>query len=457
MGKVYQSVRGIMHGTLNRKNTDMPVSVQTNGNGGLDDAMETLEKVVVNGLASLKASVTDNQAAAASKVQQAEQVSEDLRAMVAGLQAQLREAEETVQRKEAASQKMEESLGAEIRDLQSAVKQKEQALESRDFEVNDLRSKSDVLTKQVSHFSLVVEQAKGALASEVHRAEQVIEGLRTKITALEAKLREAQETVQKKDVASQKMEESLDAEIRDLQSAVKAKEEALESRDFEVNDLKSKADVLTNQVSHLESAVEQAKGAAASEVYRAEQVIDGLKAEIAMLQDRVRQKEQIVGAAGSIIKDVDRKQDKPIVELNAGLETSNGTKEMHSFLDRAEAAPGFQAKDFATAVSGEQVKTGEEKPAASRFQAAAVTPIVTDAVRETVSQDVFDRMIAEFSERANVIRSIASLIMRHHVRALGESMEEFPQTRLPELLKSLSEEISDDKVKASFLKRFDKA
>jgi hypothetical protein len=36
-------------------------------------------------------------------------------------------------------------------------------------------------------------------------------------------------------------------------------------------------------------------------------------------------------------------------------------------------------------------------------------------------------------------------------------MEEFPQTRLPELLKSLSEEISDDKVKASFLKRFGKA
>ena len=358
MGKVIQSVRGIMHGTLNRKNTDLTVPVQTNENASLDDAMEALEKVVVNGLARLKATVTDGQAAAASKVQQAEQVIEDLRAMVAGLQAQLREAEETIQRKEAASQKMEESLGAEIRDLQSAVKQKE---------------------------------------------------------------------------------------------------EALESRDSEINDLKSKANVLTTQVSHLELAVEQAKGAAASEVYRAEQVIDGLKAEIAILQAQVRQKEQIVGAAGLSIKGVDRKQDKPVVELNAGLDTSNGMKEMRYFLDKAEAAPGFQAKDFGTAVSGEQARTGEEKPAASRFQAAAVTPIVTDAAPETVSQDVFDRMIAEFSERTNVIRSIASLIMRHHVRALGLSMEEFPQTRLPELLKSLSEEISDDKVKASFLKQFGKA
>jgi predicted nucleic acid-binding Zn-ribbon protein len=352
---------------------------------------------------------------------------------------------------------MEESLGAEIRDLQSAVKQKEEALESRNFEVNDLKSKADVLTKQVSHLALVVEQAKGALASEVHRAEQVIEGFRAKITGLEAKLREAQENVQKKDVASQKMEETLGSEIRDLQSAVKQKEEALESRDSEINDLKSKANVLTTQVSHLELAVEQAKGAAASEVHRAEQVIDNLKAEIAILQAQVRQKEQIVGEAGLSIKGVDRKQDKPVVELNAGLDTSNGMKEMRSFLGKAEAAPGFQAKDFGTAVSGEQARTGEEKPAASRFQAAAVTPIVTDAAPETVSQDVFDRMIAEFSERTNVIRSIASLIMRHHVRALGLSMEEFPQTRLPELLKSLSDEISDDKVKASFLKRFGKA
>jgi hypothetical protein len=238
---------------------------------------------------------------------------------------------------------------------------------------------------------------------------------------------------------------------------VKQKEEALESRDFEINDLKSKTEVLTKQVLHLESAVEQAKGAAASEVYRAEQVIEGLKAEIAMFHDRVRQKEQIVGPAGSVIKDVDRKQDKSVVELNAELETSNGMKELHPFSGRAETGPGFQANHFGTAVSGKQVKTGEEKAAASGFQPAAVTPIVTDAVPETVSGDVFDRMIAEFSERTNVIKSIASLIMRHHVRALGQSMEEFPRTRLPDLLKSLSEEISDDKMKASFLQRFGKA
>jgi hypothetical protein len=52
--------------------------------------------------------------------------------------------------------------------------------------------------------------------------------------------------------------------------------------------------------------------------------------------------------------------------------------------------------------------------------------------------------------------SIASLIVRSHVRALGESMEEFPQTRLTELLDSLSGQITDEKLKAEFRKRFGK-
>jgi hypothetical protein len=52
--------------------------------------------------------------------------------------------------------------------------------------------------------------------------------------------------------------------------------------------------------------------------------------------------------------------------------------------------------------------------------------------------------------------SIASLIVRDHVRALGESIEEFPQKRLTKLLDSLSKEISDDKLKADFCSRFAK-
>ena len=89
-------------------------------------------------------------------------------------------------------------------------------------------------------------------------------------------------------------------------------------------------------------------------------------------------------------------------------------------------------------------------------KAAGVTSVIEKPARKTVSQDAFDRMIAEFSELTNVIGSIASLIVRDHVRALGESMEQFPQTRLTKLLESLSKEISDDKLKADFRERFGK-
>ena len=399
MGKVYQSVREVVQGTLHRRKPDITVSAQAKGNdGSLNDAMEELEKIFVDGIGRLKAAVSDDQAVVASEAQHTEQVIEGLKADIAVLEAKLRETEDTVHRKDVASQKMEETLRTEIRDLQSVVKKKEEALESRDSEVNDLKSKTDVLVERVTHLELAIQQAKGEAASEAQHAEQVIEGLKANIAVLEAKLRETEDAVHRKDVASQKTEETLRTEIRDLQSVVKKKEEALESRDSEVNDLKSKTDVLVERVTHLELAIQQAKGETASEAQRAEQVIEGLKVKIATLEAQLTQTEQI-------------------------------------------------------GVAGEQLKTGEEKPAIPHFQPAGVTSIVTEAARETVSPDVFDRMIAEFSELTNVIGSIASLIVRDHVRALGESMEEFPQTRLAQLLESLSKEISDDKLKADFRER----
>jgi predicted RNase H-like nuclease (RuvC/YqgF family) len=298
---------------------------------------------------------------------------------------------------------------------------------------------------------LAIQQAKGEAASKAQHAEQVIEGLKAYITMLEAKLRETEDTGHRKDVASQKMAESLSTEIRDLQSVVKKKEEALESRDSEVNDLKSKIDVLAEQVTHLELAIQQAKGEAASEV------IAGLKIKIATLEAQLTKTEQIVGGTDETIKGLDQDRDRQVTDLNAELEPqTNGIKEMSSFFSKAKALADIQTQDNGTVVAGEQSKPGEEKPATSHFQAPGVTSIVTEAARETVSQDAFDRMIAEFSELTNVIGSIASLIVRDHVKALGESMEKFPQTRLTELLESLSGGISDNKLKADFRERFGK-
>jgi DNA repair exonuclease SbcCD ATPase subunit len=352
MGKVYQLVRGVVQGTLHRKKPEIMVSAPANNDkSSLNNAIEQLEKIFLDGIGRLKAGASADQAAVSSKAQY---------------------------------------------------------------------------------------------------AEQTIANLEANMTALEAKLKEAEETVHRKELASQKMEESLRTEIRDLQSVVKKKEEALESRDSEVNDLKSNRDVLAEQVTRLELAIQQAKGEAAGEAQHAEQVIAGLKAKIATMEAQLAQPEQPGGGTDRTIKGLDQDRDRQVIDLNAELKPqTNGTKEMS-----AEALADIQAQDIGTLIAPEQLKTAEEKPVTSHFQASGVTSIVMQAARETVSQDTFDRMIAEFSELTNVIGSIAALIVRDHVRALGESMKEFPQTRLTELVESLSRQISDDKLKADFRKRF---
>jgi hypothetical protein len=352
VGKVDRLVRGVVQGTLHRKKPDIMVSVRPKGNdGSLNDAIQELEKIFVDGIGRLKAAVSDDQAVVASKAQ---------------------------------------------------------------------------------------------------HAEQVIAGLKANITVLEAKLKETEDTVFKKDVVNQKMEESLSAEIRDLQSVVKKKEEALKDRDSEVNDLKSNRDVLAEQVTRLELAIQQAKAEAASEAKDAEQVIAGLEAKIATLEVQLTLPEQPVGETDGTIKAFYQDRDRQVIDLNAELKPqTNETKEMS-----AEALANIQAQGIGTLIAPEQLKTSEEKPATSHFQASGVTSIVMQAGLKTVSQHTFDRMIAEFGELTNVIGSIAALIVRDHVRELGESMKEFPQTRLAELVESLSRQITDDKLKADFRKRF---
>jgi hypothetical protein len=121
----------------------------------------------------------------------------------------------------------------------------------------------------------------------------------------------------------------------------------------------------------------------------------------------------------------------------------------------AEASVDIQAQANGV-LAGEQSNTVEEQRTTLPFSATGVTSIGTEAARETVSQEALDRLITEFGELSNVMGSIASLIVRDHVRTLGESMEEFPQARLTKLLESLSREISDDKLKADFCERFAK-
>jgi hypothetical protein len=329
MGKVYQMVREVVQGTLNRTPGPTVSSQGTGNEDSLSEALEDLDKIFADGIRRLKAAVSDNRVVALTKTKHAEQVIEGLKANITGLEATVRETEDTLHNRNVAGQKTEESLRIEIGDLQRALKEKEEALANRISEVNDLRSKIDVMADQVSQAELAVRKARGEAARKVQEAEQVIEGLKANIIVLEATLK---------------------AQL------CQAEQNGVDSTDSSIN---------------------------------------------ALDQDR----------------------NEPAIDLDG-----------HSQLQR-------------------NGRTASMAQAFANLQAQAVARI-TEAARETVSPEAFVRIVTEFSKFANVIENIASLIVRDHVRTLGESMEEFPQKRLPELLESLSKEISDNKLKADFRERF---
>jgi hypothetical protein len=77
-----------------------------------------------------------------------------------------------------------------------------------------------------------------------------------------------------------------------------------------------------------------------------------------------------------------------------------------------------------------------------------------DTAQETVSPKFFDRMTAALT---HVLGPMASVIVRGHVTALGESMERFPQARVTELVDIVSQEIADKNLKIGFREVLDES
>ena len=353
MGKVYQMVREVVQGTLNRTPGHTVSSQATGSENSLSEALEDLDRLFADGIRRLKAAVSDNRAVALTKTKHAEQVIEGLKANISGLEARVKETEDTLHNQNVAGQKMEESLRTEIDNLQRALKEKEEALQSRTTEVNDLRSKIDVMAEQISQSELVVRKARKEAASKVQEAEQVIEGLKANIMVLEA-----------------------------------------------------------------------------------------------TLKAQLSEPEPIVGSTDTSTKEVDQEGDPaPAVDLNGHVQPQRNRMEV-----MAEAFANLQTQAMTKVVGGESGEAAEEK--SSTFQNPGVMPLLTETPDETVSPAVFVGIIAEFSKFANVIETIASLIVRDHVKTLGESMEKFPPKRLPELLESLSNEISHNECETAFRERF---
>src|SRR5256886_2827137 len=225
----YESLKRIMQKTLqhSKSNPTAIARVKDSAASSLNKEIEELERIVVDKLGRLRGSVKEGETVVASENQHAEQVIESLRTEIVVQEAQLNAARE----KELASQRMEQTLTVKIRDLQSDVKKKEEALESRAKEINDLKSKIDVLAKQITQLETAIQQAKAETGSEAKRAQQLAENSSAKIATLEAELRDREEIVRAKESTLKGLEQNLTAKIQDLESQVKNKEKLLADQD----------------------------------------------------------------------------------------------------------------------------------------------------------------------------------------------------------------------------------
>ena len=328
-----------------------------------------------------------------------------------------------------------------------------------------------ILAHRIGRLKAAVKEREAVVAGEAQDAEQLVVGFRINIAALEAKFKETEDIVRRKESARQKMEESLSAKILNLENDVKKKEEMLKSRGNEINDLKSS---IADRIAELELAVRAAKVEAASQATRAEHLTESFKAKIAGLEAQLRDTEKIVRQKESTIKGLEQNltakiqdlesqvrskeelvagRDAEINDLKSQLKLlTKGIGGMSALFRQAEALAAVEDRGIST-VLNESLNGGKEKPVTFQSNLPKVTPSVPAGPREIVPAELFHRITRVLSEVTKVMPPIASIIVRDHVVALGESMENFPKVRLPELLGSLSKEMLDQKLKIDFRER----
>jgi len=336
--------------------------------------------------------------------------------------------------------------------------------------VNDeMEDLEKIVLDRIGRLKAALKEGEVVGAEETQRADKAIENLNGNIAVLDARIREMDDTARKKDLAFQRMEENRTAKIHDLQNEVKIKEDALESRSNEINDLKSKIDGQVKQVAQLETAIQKVKAEAASQAKRADQVTESSKTKIAALEAQLRDAEETVRGKDSTLKGLEQNLDAKIQnfeiqlrdkeKLLAGRDVeindlkvqlqllTHGIKEMSSFFRQAEVLAGVEGQNGSTVNVTEPLNQVEETPAGGDVKPPMVTSNSTDPPQQTVSPNFFDRMDHELTQ---IVGPIASMIVRDHVAALGESIEKFPKARVGELLDTVSEEISDERQKLRF-------
>lgn len=330
---------------------------------------------------------------------------------------------------------------------------------------HEMESFEKLVVEGIGKLKAVVTADEAIVVERSRQAQEFASGLEAELAALKTELKDTEETIKRKDLSYKQMEETLAAKITGLQNDLAKKDETLATRDHEINEYKATIDDNVKQLAALELAHTNTKEEAASHAKRADDLTASFHGKIATLESRLKETEAIVRQKEWTANDLEQRlgietkeaastiknqrellilRDSEIGDLRSQLtRLTKGISEMSSFFRKAEALTGFEGKELSTADRNERIGRVEEKPVAAQSNNATVVPLVPAGAEEMVSSETFQRIVNELARLANIIPPLASLMVQQQAKALGESVEQFPRTRLPELLECLVKEISD--------------
>jgi hypothetical protein len=343
---------------------------------------------------------------------------------------------------------------------------------------NEMARLEASVTESVARLKAAVDKSEALVADETKQAGHLVESFELRIAELEAQLAEAEETVRSKDLSRQQNDETLAVKINQLQDDVNRKEQAWAARDEEINQLKRDKDGQLKQIGELERAIEKAKQEAAGYDERAKELAETSQLKIAALESRLAETEELARKRESVSKELEQKlaakvqafetlvkekqellagRDSVISDLKSQLQVlTTGIGEMSSLFRKAEVLAGITGKGAGAAFANAPQNGRRENHDAVQANGANApknVPAGPGVAREIVAPEFLQHISVEFAEVAGLLQPLAMIFLRECATALGESVENFPRRRIPELLESLAREISDEQRQMDFRQR----
>ena len=305
---------------------------------------------------------------------------------------------------------------------------------------DEIDSIENFITEKISRLKSAAKQTESLLTQESERAQETITSLRERIASLEGQ--------------------------------VGAAEEKLRSRSREFDELTAHTEALTKRVGELESSLAQAKDETAAETRRASQLMETSSQKLSALENRVKELDDLVQQKQSTIRDLEQKLASVNQELAVRLEErekltaardaemndlksqlsvfTRWLQEMPSITKQGEP-PALPVEQQNGSAIVERTNGAERKPSLREGRTQAVAPKIVPPANQTVAPTFFDLMARELT----LIKGpTAAAAIREKVTGLGESMDQFPRSRLAELLEALSKDIINDDLKIAFRKWF---